>query len=148
VTTSTGVAQIVTGRGIRSLKRQRSRQLRQLAKKQSRCAKHSRSFKKLQRAKNKISRRAKRRIRDLRHKAKQARISCATSSERGTSSQCPSCWHRHKPRGRRWACRACGFAGHRDLVGAVNMHTLAYGTQVEFPRSADVSPSWLVQVKE
>ena len=37
VTTTTGKALIVTGRGIRSLKRQRNRQLGQLAKKQSRC---------------------------------------------------------------------------------------------------------------
>src|SRR5207302_952841 len=45
VTTNTGKALIVTGRGIRSLKRQRSRQLGQLAKKQSRCQKHSRRWK-------------------------------------------------------------------------------------------------------
>lgn len=42
VTTSTSQALIVTGRGIRSLKRQRSKQLGQLAKKQSRCKKYSR----------------------------------------------------------------------------------------------------------
>src|SRR5258708_11421156 len=58
LTTTTGAALIVTGRGIRSLKRQRSRQLGQLAKKQSRCQKHSRRWKKLQRAKNKVCRRA------------------------------------------------------------------------------------------
>src|SRR5260370_21625963 len=53
VTTSTSNALIVTGRGIRSLKRQRSKQLGQLAKKQSRCKKYSRRWKRLQRAKNK-----------------------------------------------------------------------------------------------
>jgi putative transposase len=47
VTTNTGTALIVTGRGIRSLKRQRSRQLGQLAKKQSQCQKHSRRWKNL-----------------------------------------------------------------------------------------------------
>jgi putative transposase len=71
----------------------------------------------------------------LTHKAKAAHISCFTGSERGTSSQCPCCGHKHKPKGRNWACRACGFTGHRDLVGSVNMHQLAYGTQVMFPRS-------------
>jgi putative transposase len=71
----------------------------------------------------------------LTHKAKAAHIMCFTGSERGTSSQCPVCGHRHKPKGRTWACRACGFTGHRDLVGAVNMHPLAYGSQVKFPRS-------------
>jgi putative transposase len=69
VTTSTGKAAIVTGRGIRSLKRQRSKQLGQLARKQNCCKKYSRRWKKLQRAKNKVCRRAERRVRDLRHKA-------------------------------------------------------------------------------
>jgi putative transposase len=188
VTTSTGKALIVTGRGIRSLKRQRSRQLGQLTRKQSRCKKHSRRWKKLQRAKNKMCRRAERRVRDLRHKATrkvidfciknqvgtlfignphgvrtrdsgrhhngrmaqweygkdidylthkstQARISCSTGSERGTSSRCPRCKHKHKPKGRTWVCRNCGFHGHRDLVGSVNMHQDALGVHLKFPRS-------------
>ncbi len=188
VTTNTGQALIVTGRAIRSLKRQRNQQLGKLARKQACCKKYSRRWKTLQRAKNKQGRRSRRRIRDLRHKAtrqvidfcvesevgtlfvgnphgvrtrdhgrhhnqrmalwefgrdidylthkaKQAHISCFTGSERGTSSQCPCCGHKQKPKGRVWLCRACGFTGHRDLVGSVNMHTLAFGTQVMFPRS-------------
>jgi putative transposase len=188
VTTSTSKAMIVTGRGIRSLKRQRNRHLGQIAKKQSRCQKYSRRWKKLQCAKNKQCRRTERRIHDLRHKAtrqvidfcvenqvgslfignphgvrnrdngkhhnqrmslweygkdsdylthkaKQAHISCFTGSERGTSSQCPRCGRKHKPKSRNWVCRACGFTGHRDLVGSVNMHKLAFGTHVTFPRS-------------
>ncbi|WP_201374943.1 RNA-guided endonuclease TnpB family protein [Ktedonobacter robiniae] len=188
VTTNTGQAMIVTGRGIRSLKRQRQQQIGKVAKKQSRCTKSSRRWKKRQRAKNKQCRRAERRIRDLRHKAtrkvidfcvqhqvgtlfignphgvrnkksggyhnqrmalweygkdrdylthkaKAAHIMSFTGSERGTSSQCPVCGHKHKPKGRNWACRACQFSGHRDLVGSINMHRLAYGTQVRFPRS-------------
>jgi putative transposase len=187
-TTNTGQGMIVTGRGIRSLKRQRNRHLGQIAQKQSRCKKYSRQWKKLQRAKNKQCRRAERRIREMRHKAtrkvidfcveqhvgalfignpngvcnhdngrhhnqrmalweygkdidylthkaKQAHISCFTGSERGTSSQCPCCGHKHKPKNRQWNCKVCGFQGHRDLVGSVNMHQLAYGEQVEFPRS-------------
>src|ERR1700730_11467487 len=69
VTTTTGKAMMVTGRGIRSLKRQRHQQLGKIAKKQTRCKKYSHRWKKLQRAKNKQCRRAERRIRDLRHKA-------------------------------------------------------------------------------
>lgn len=187
-TTNTGQALIVTGRGIRSLKRQRHKQLGQIAKKQSRCKKYSRRWKKLQRARNRACRRIERCVRDLRHKAtrqvidfcienevgtlfignphgvrkrdtgrhhnqrmagweygkdidylthkaKQAHISCFTGSERGTSSQCPCCGHKHKPKGRTWACWVCGFQGHRDLVGSVNMHQVAYGAQVKFPRS-------------
>jgi putative transposase len=188
LTTNTGQALIVTGRGIRSLKRQRNKQLGQIAKKQSRCKKYSHRWKKLQRARNTVCERSARRVRDQRHKAtravidfcvekrvgtllignphgirnrdygrhhnqrmagweygkdldylthkaKAAHISCFTGSERGTSSQCPSCGHRHKPRNRNWVCRICGFNGHRDLVGSVNMHQLAYGARVKFPRS-------------
>ena len=188
VSTNTSKALIVSGRGIRSLKRQRNQRLGKLTKKQSRCKKYSRRWKKLQRAKNKLCRRSERRIRDLRHKAtrqvidfcveqqvgtvyignphgvrnrdsgrhhhqrmaqweygkdmdylthkaKQAHILCFTGTERGTSSQCPRCGHRHKPKGRNWVCKACGFTGHRDIVGSVNMHKLAYGSQVMFPRS-------------
>jgi putative transposase len=188
VTTNTGAALIVTGRGIRSLKRQRNRQLGQLARKQSRCQKHSRRWKKLQRTKNKVCRRSERRVRDARHKATravidfcveqhvgslfignphgvrkrdtgrhhnqrmalweygkdidylthkatQAHILSFTGSERGTSSRCPACGHRHKPKGRNWACRVCGFTGHRDLVGSVNMHLDAFGIHLKFPRS-------------
>jgi len=188
VTTNTGKAMIVTGRGIRSLKRQRTMQIRSITKKQSKCSKYSRRWKKLQRAKNKQCRRAERRIRNQRHqatrkvinfcierkvgtlfignphgvrnqnkgrhhnqrmalweygrdidylthKSKQAHMVCFTGSERGTSSQCPACGHKHKPSNRRWTCKACGFKGHRDLVGSINMHKLAFGEQVKFPRS-------------
>jgi putative transposase len=188
VTTNTGAALIVTGRGIRSLKRQRNRQLGQLAKKQSRCQKHSHRWKKLQRAKNMVCRRAERRVRDLRHKAtrqvidfcveqqvgtlfignphgvrnkdsgrhhnqrmslweygrdidylthksKQVHILSFTGSERGTSSRCPVCGHKHKPKGRIWACRVCGFHGHRDLVGSINMHQDVFSIRLKFPRS-------------
>jgi len=200
VTTNTGKAMIVTGRGIRTLKRQRTMQNRTITKKQSKCKKYSRRWKKLQHAKNKLSRRAERRIRNQRHqatrkvvnfciernvgtlfignphgvrnqnkgrhqnqrmsqweygkdidylthKSKQAHIVCFTGSERGTSSQCPRCGHKHKPRNRRWTCKACGFKGHRDLVGSVNMHKLAFGEQVKFPRSFTyLRPSMLGKV--
>ena len=188
VTTNTGQALIVTGRGIRTLKRQRTMQLRSITKKQAHCTKYSRHWKKLQHAKNKQRKRAENRIRNQRHqatrkvidfcveqevgslfignphgvrtrengrhhnqrmslweygkdidylthKSKQAHMSSFTGSERGTSSQCPSCGHKHKPRNRQWNCKQCGFSGHRDLVGSVNMHTLAFGEQVNFPRS-------------
>jgi putative transposase len=188
VTTNTGAAIVISGRGIRSLKRQSNMRHRQLAKKQVRCKKYSRQWRKLQRARNKMANRIERRVRDLRHKAtrqviefcreqqvgmlfignphgvrrenrgrhhnqrmaqweygkdidylthksKQARIESFTGSERGTSSQCPGCRHKYKPRGRVWKCRKCGFVGHRDIVGSVNMHRLAYEQQVTFPRS-------------
>jgi len=188
VSTNTSEALVVSGRGIRSLKRQRSQRLGKLTKKQARCKKHSRRWRKFQHAKNTICARDERRIRDMRHKAtrkvvdfcvdqhvgslfignpdgvrqkdsgrhhnqrmalweygrdidylthkcEQAHIMSFTGSERGTSSRCPACEHKHKPKGRRWHCQQCGFTGHRDLVGSVNMHKLAYDEQVMFPRS-------------
>ena len=71
----------------------------------------------------------------LTHKSKQAHIMSFTGSERGTSSRCPVCEHRHKPKGRVWRCKRCRFTGHRDIVGSVNMHRLAYDQQVTFPRA-------------
>jgi putative transposase len=71
----------------------------------------------------------------LGHKAERAGIACSTGDERGTSSRCPECGHRHKPKGRVWRCRKSGFEGARDVVGGVNMHPLAYGTKVTFPAS-------------
>jgi putative transposase len=188
VTTDTGAALVVSGRGIRSLKRQRNMRHGHLARKQARCQKYSRRWKKLQHARNTMAGRIERRVHDLRHKATrqvidfcvehevgtlfvgnphgvrqenkgrhhnqrmaqweygrdidylkhkstQARIKSFTGSERGTSSQCPECRHRYKPKGRVWRCRKCGFVGHRDVVGSVNMHRLAYNQQVAFPRS-------------
>ena len=69
VTTDTGKSLVVSGRGIRTLKQQRNKTAGQIAKKQIRCEKRSRRWKQLQKAKRKIYSRAKRRIRDQRHKA-------------------------------------------------------------------------------
>jgi putative transposase len=71
----------------------------------------------------------------LEHKSERAGISSFTGDERGTSSRCPECNHRHKPKGRVWTCKKCGFRGHRDVVGGVNMHQNAYSAKVTFPAS-------------
>jgi putative transposase len=70
---------------------------------------------------------------DLGHKAERAGIACSTGDERGTSSRCPQCGHRHRPKGRTWQCKKCGFEGHRDIVGAANMHVNGFGRKVTFP---------------
>ena len=67
VTTNTGAALLVSGRGIRSLKRRHHRALGQLSKKRSRCQKGSRRWRKLQRTRCQMSARKRRQIRDLRH---------------------------------------------------------------------------------
>ena len=81
VTTETGKSLIVSGRGIRALKRQRNKTAGQIAKKQVRCSKGSRRWKKLQKAKRKIYSRAKRRVRDQRHKATRQVIDFCKSEE-------------------------------------------------------------------
>lgn len=189
VTTTTGKALIVSGRGIRSEKRLRNKALGEIAKKRSKCKKGSRRWKKLWRARKKITTRSERRCKDLQHqgtakvikfcreekvgtifvgnpdgvqrkdsgrkqnqrmsqwefgrdinylmhKSERNGIECFTGTERGTSSQCPLCGHKQKVSGRRWHCRACSFKGHRDIVGSVNMHKLAFGTLIAFPGKA------------
>jgi putative transposase len=69
----------------------------------------------------------------LTHKIELAGMSSLTGSERGTSSRCPVCGHRHKPKGREWTCKACGFRGHRDFVGSINMYPIAFGDKPMFP---------------
>lgn len=69
VATDTGKSMVVSGRGIRSLKRLHSKQLGQIARKRSNCTKGSRQSLRLQKARQKRSLLATRRIRDLRHKA-------------------------------------------------------------------------------
>ncbi len=197
VTTSTGAALVVSGRGIRSLKRRHNLALSQLNKKRKRCHKGSRRWRKLQRARRQMSARKRRQIRDLRHKgtrkvitfcqhqgvgslfignprgvreknngrhhnqrmaqweygqdiaylsykAQVVGIMSLTGSERGTSSQYPACGWKQKVKGRVWRCRnpRCSFVGHRDVVGSVNMHPLAFGKKAPFPAEANVSTSW------
>ena len=55
------------------------------------------------------------------YKAEAEGIEVDVVSERYTSQTCPQCGCRHKPRGRRYVCGQCGFSGHRDGVGAVNI---------------------------
>ena len=38
-----------------------------------------------------------------------------------TSQQCPACKHRNKADDRSYKCRDCGWKGHRDIVGAINI---------------------------
>jgi putative transposase len=187
VTTSTEEALVVSGRGIRAAKRRLNMALAEIARKRSRCRKGSHRWRKLQRARVKVSTRIERQVRDLRHKGtrkvvefckqhkvgslyvgnpdgvrsrsagrhhnqrmsqweygrdidylqhkcRQIGIECFTGQERGTSSQCPQCDHRQRPKGREWVCKECGFRGHRDVVGSVNMHPIAYEEKVVFPQ--------------
>ena len=68
VVTATGKAVVVSGRGIRSVKRRRCMELAHLATLRSRCKRGSRRGKKLARARRALSRRTRFQVRDLRHK--------------------------------------------------------------------------------
>ena len=186
IATNTGKALVISGRGIRSIKRYRNVALGQILRLRSRCEKGSWRYKRLGWTISRIMHRTLRQVRDLRHKgtrkaidfcvanavssiyvgnpdgvrkrpsgrkhnqrmsqweygkdrqyleekSRKAGMECFNGTERGTSSHCPSCGHRHRPKGRKWACKKCGFRGHRDVVGAVNMHPLAYGEKIAFP---------------
>jgi IS605 OrfB family transposase len=38
-----------------------------------------------------------------------------------TSQECPACKHRNKADDRAYECSKCGWKGHRDIVGAINI---------------------------
>ena len=53
-------------------------------------------------------------------KCKAVGIKVKNVDESYTSQTCPSCGQRHKPSNRNYKCK-CGFAYHRDGVGAINI---------------------------
>jgi putative transposase len=55
------------------------------------------------------------------YKAQAAGIAVELVPEPYTSQTCPTCQHRHKPRGRTFQCPACGTQAHRDVVGQINL---------------------------
>ncbi len=59
----------------------------------------------------------------IEYKAAAAGIQTVLENEAYTSQTCPhpNCLRKIKPRGRTYRCPACGFVGHRDIVGASNI---------------------------
>ena len=55
------------------------------------------------------------------YKAQAEGIEVELIEERYTSQTCPQCGTRHKPKGRNYRCPDCGFIGHRDVVGQINI---------------------------
>ena len=70
---------------------------------------------------------------NMKYKCKIAGIKCFNGHERGTSSHCPECSNKQKPKGRDWNCQKCSFLGHRDIVGSLNMFPIAFDERVEYP---------------
>jgi putative transposase len=79
----------------------------------------------------------------LTYKAQRLGMQVVLVDERYTTRTCPRCGHRYKPKGRLYRCRHCGFAYHRDGVGAINIRQKYTGSGpvaiAASPRSA--SPS-------
>ncbi len=69
----------------------------------------------------------------INYKCKIAGIKCFNGHERGTSSHCPECGNKQKPKGRDWKCRECHFIGHRDVVGSINMFPIAFDQKAMYP---------------
>lgn len=82
--TDTKKAFVVSGRGIRSIKQQRQKALGEIARKRAKCKKGSRRYRKLQRARRKVSSRTKRRVRDVRHKGLRSLVNWLVAEEVGT----------------------------------------------------------------
>jgi putative transposase len=59
----------------------------------------------------------------IEYKAAAEGIQTVLEKEAYTSQTCPNpnCLHKIKPKGRVYRCPACGFVGHRDIVGASNI---------------------------
>jgi putative transposase len=59
----------------------------------------------------------------IEYKAAAEGIQTELVNEAYTSQTCPNanCLHKIKPKGRVYRCPACGFVGHRDIVGASNI---------------------------
>jgi putative transposase len=57
----------------------------------------------------------------LTYKSERLGMQVALQDEAYTSQTCPACGKRYKPHGRNYRCSKCGFAFHRDGVGAINI---------------------------
>jgi putative transposase len=84
VTTTTGQAILISGRGIRSLKRRQNMLLGQLARKRPRCQRGSKRWRKLQAARQQQSGRIERQVRDLQHKGTRKVIAFCQEHQVGT----------------------------------------------------------------
>lgn len=79
----------------------------------------------------------------LTYKAERQGMQVVMQEERYTSRTCPACGHCKKsaPTGRNFSCNACGYHGHRDGVGAMNIR-YKYRGEFGIPHVvADMAPA-------
>ena len=73
------------------------------------------------------------------YKAEAEGIKVVLQDEHYTSKTCPNCGNRHKPKGRTYRCPACGFRGHRDVVGQINiLSAFKHGSPGKIPAPLNV----------
>ena len=77
-------AEVISGRELRSVKRYRNKTVGKLARKQSKCQKHSRKWKRLQVVKSRVIAECERRIRDLNHKITRTTVDWCIQHDIGT----------------------------------------------------------------
>ena len=69
-------------------------------------------------------------------------------NEAGSTKTCPACGARNRPTGRDYRCKACGFACHRDAVGAINILQKAiHGTYVPIGPDVNIRVTYLRAVE-
>ena len=74
------------------------------------------------------------------YKAAAEGIAVVLQNEAYTSKTCPSCGNKHKPKGRVYRCRSCGFSGHRDVVGQINiLSKFKFGEPGKIPLPTNVT---------
>ena len=75
------------------------------------------------------------------YKAEMAGLQVEYVSEAYTSQTCPRCGNRKKPTNRNYHCNHCGFAYHRDGVGAINIWNKVSGFLLSPVVGAMASPT-------
>ena len=115
VTTNTGAALVVSGRGIRTIKRWRNKSQTAIARKRSRCKRGSKRWRKLQAALHKSSARADRQIRDLRHKGTRRVVDFCSAQDVGVLSIGNPQGVRRRPAGRHHHQRMAQWEFGKDI---------------------------------
>jgi len=73
------------------------------------------------------------------YKAQAEGIAVVLQDEHYTSKTCPNCGSRHKPKGRTYCCPSCGFRGHRDVVGQINILSVyKFGVPGKIPAPTEI----------
>ncbi|MHB8264143.1 MAG: RNA-guided endonuclease InsQ/TnpB family protein [Acidimicrobiales bacterium] len=83
-----------------------------------------------------------------RYLSEKTKLKLDHQDESYSSRTCPACGARNRPSGRDYRCKACGFACHRDAVGAINILQKAlYGEYTPIRGDTDIRVTYLRAVE-